>query len=161
MHKKIKMFICLFCIFIFCISPQTCYAKYVIENIHVVAKLNIDRCKPTIELTYIATSNINHLTSANKARLITGHIKVIEKNIVKNNLSPDNISITVGNNLVTPEFKSFSLISQNSTEQIYEFSFVITTGNGSLEIVIPEGIIEDISGLINEQKYLSTDIFIN
>lgn len=152
MHKKTKIFICLLSIFIFCILFQASFAKYVIEDIYVAAKLDIDRCKPIIEVTYIATSNTH---------LITGHIKITEKNIVRNNLSPDNIKVTLDNNLITPDFKSFSLISESNTKKTYEFSFNYNGDNASLGIMIPEGIVEDTSGLINEETYFSTDISIN
>lgn len=161
MRKKTKIFISLFFIFIFCIFFQTSLAKYVIEDTHVVAKLDIDRCKPNIELIDIVSSNTDYHTYANKTHLITGHIKITEKNIVRNNLSPDNINVTVANNFITPSFQSFSLVSENSTEKIYEFSFTNTTDNGSLLIVIPEGIVEDKSGLTNEQKHLFTGIYID
>lgn len=131
---------------------QVSFAKYVIEDIYVAAKLDIDRCKPIIEVTYIATSNTHS---------IAGHIKITEKNIVRNNLSPDNIKVTVNNNLIMPEFKSFCLISENTIEKIYEFSFSYTGSNGSLGIMIPEGIVEDASGLMNEETYFSTDISTN
>lgn len=152
MHKKTKIFICLLSIFIFCMLFQFSFAKYVIEDIYVVAKLDIDKCEPLIEVTYIATSNTHS---------ITGHIKITEKNIVRNDLSPDNIKVTVDNNLITPEFKSFCLISENTTEKIYEFSFNYNGDNASLEIMIPKGIVEDTSGLMNEETYFSTDISIN
>lgn len=161
MHKKTKIFISLFFIFISCILFQTSFAKYVIEDVHVVAKLDIDRCPPNIELLDIISSNVGYPTYANKSHLISGHIKITEKNIVRNNLSPDNIKVTVANQFITPEFKSFSLVSENATEKIYEFSFTNTTGDGSLLLVIPEGIVEDKSGLINEQKYLFTGIYID
>lgn len=161
MHKKTKIFISLFFIFISCILFQTSFAKYVIEDVHVVAKLDIDRCQPNIELLDIVSSNTDYHTYANKSHLISGHIKITEKNIVRNNLSPDNIKVTVANQFITPEFKNFSLVSENATEKIYEFSFTNTTGDGSLLLVIPEGIIEDKSGLINEQKYLFTGIYID
>lgn len=132
-----------------------------IENTHVVAKLDIDRCKPNIELIDIVSSNSGYHTYANKTHLISGHIKITEKNIVQNDLSPDNIKITVANKFITPEFKSFSLISENATEKKYEFSFTNTTGDGSLLLVIPEGIVEDKSGLLNEQKYFFTGINID
>lgn len=149
MHKKTRIFICLLFIFIFFISFQITYAKYVIENIYVVAKLDIDRCKPLIEVTYIATSNTCS---------IAGHIKITEKNIVRNNLSPDNIKVILDNHLITPKFKNFSLISESTTEKTYKFSFDYDGDNASLEIIIPEGIVEDASGLTNEETYFSTDI---
>ena len=161
MHKKTKIFISLFLISIFSILFQTCSAKYVIENTYTIAKIDIDRCKPNIELIDIVSSNTAYPTYANKTHLITGHIKITEKNIVKNDLSSDNIKITVANHLITPEFKSFSLAFENATEKIYEFSFTNTICDGPLTLVISEGIVEDQSGLVNEQKYLSTGILID
>lgn len=161
MHKKNKIFTSLFFIFIFSLFFQTSFAKYVIEDTHVVAKLDIDRCKPNIELIDIVSSNAGYPTYANKTHLISGHIKITEKNIVRNDLLPDNIKVTVDDKFITPEFKSFSLVSENTTEKIYEFSFTNTTGDGSLLLVIPEGIVEDKSGLFNEQKYLFTGIYID
>ena len=149
---------CFFLIFIFNFLFQTSSAKYVIEQIYVVAKLNIDRSKPNIEFTNIIISKTGNPSSANKTYSIAGHIKITEKNIARNDLSPDNIKIIVDSTAVTPEFKSFSLISENATEKIYEFSFPLMEGNHSLVITIPEGIVEDKSGLRNEPKYFSTDI---
>lgn len=161
MHKKTKIFISFFLFFIFSNLFQTSFAKYVSESTYTIAKIDIDRCKPKIELIDIASSNTAYPTYANKNHLITGHIKLTEKNIVKNDLSIDTIKITVGNNPITPEFKSFSLVSENSTEKIYEFSFTNVTDDGPLILIIPEGIIEDKSGLVNEKKHLSTDILID
>lgn len=148
MHKKI--FIILFFIFIFTILFQTTFAKYVIKDTQVVAKLNIDRCKPNIELVDITSSNKNYPTYANQTHIISGHLKLIEKNIVRNNLSFDSLKVAVGNryaitenDYITPTFKSFSLISENETEKIYEFSFTNTINDGALVLIIPEGTIED------------------
>lgn len=161
MHKKTKFLISLLIIFTFITFFQSNSAKYVIEEINLVAKLNIDRCKPNIELVDITTSNISYPSYANQSHIITGHIKITEKNIVRNDLSPNNIKVRIASNLIVPEFKSFSLLSENSTEKIYEFSFTRTTGDGSLIITIPEGIVEDKSGLINESKSFSTGITID
>lgn len=161
MHKKRKIIISLFFIFIFSIIFQSSFAKYVIEDTFVVAKLDIDRCQPDIQLLDITTSNTKYSTYANKTHLISVHIKITEKNIVRNDLSPDNINITVANNLIKPDFQSFSLISENATEKIYEFSFNNTTNDGSLSIIIPAGIVEDKSGLTNDKKIFSTNILID
>lgn len=168
MHKKIKILIPLFIIFIISIFFQNTYAKYVIEDINVVAKINIDRCKPKIELTYITTSNTDYSTYANKTHLITGHLKITEKNIIKNNLSKDNIKVAVCNNnsidsnsYINPEFKSFYLISETADEKTYEFSFTNSTGNGNLAIIIPQGIVTDRSGLTNSKSEFITDVIID
>lgn len=161
MHKKTKIFISLFLIFIFSTIFQVSFSKYLIENTHIVAKLDIDRCKPNIELIDIISSNTSYPTYANKTHFITGHIKITEKNIIRNDLSIDTIKIQINKNLITPKFKNFRLVSENATEKIYEFSFTNIEGNGRLVIIIPEGIIEDKSGLFNELKYFSTDILID
>lgn len=149
MHKKTKIFISLFFIFSFSMLFQICFSKYVIENTYTVAKLDIDRCKPKIEFT--------HITHNNNTHLITGHIRITEKNIVRNDLSPDNIKVIIDNKYVTPEYKSFSLISENDIEKLYKFSFIAPLTNNSFILLIPKGIIEDKSGLINEQEYFSTN----
>ena len=161
MHKKTKFFISLLFIFTFYILFQTSFAKYIIEDTYIVFKLDIDRCKPNIELIDITTSNEGYPTYANKTHLITGHIKLIEKNIVKNNLTSENIKIKVNNDFISPNFTNFSLISETIEEKIYEFSFTNTINDGNLVIVIPEGLIEDKSGLFNEEKNLFTRINID
>lgn len=150
MHKKTKIFIILFFIFTFVFSYQNTFAKYVIENTQIVAKLVIDQSKPLLELLDIISSNTDYPTYANQTHLITGHIKITEKNLIRNDLSSDTLKVAVGNryaisekDYITPEFKSFFLLSENAFEKIYEFSFTHTTGNGSLILTIPEGIVED------------------
>ncbi len=161
-HKKItKIIISLFLLFIFSLFFQNSFGKYVISNTLLVAKLDIDRCKPNIELLDIVSSNEGYPTYANKTHTITGHLKVTEKNIVKNNLSSNSLQVSIANKNVSPEFKNFFLVSQNANQKIYEFSFTNTTGDGSLILIIPEGTIEDKSGLTNEAKYLFTGIHID
>lgn len=152
LHKKTKIFITLWILFIFSLLFQTTSAKYVIENINVIAKIDIDRCKPDIELIDIVSSNLDYPTYANQNHLITGHLKITERNIVRNDLSPAHIKVAVTdaeagsiltNYFITPKFESFFLLSENETEKIYEFSFTHTTGNGTLVISIPPRIIKD------------------
>lgn len=151
MHKKTKIFISIFSILIFSLFFQPpSFSKYVIEDINTVAKLDIDRCKPNIELIDISSSNEGYPTYANQTHIITGHIKITERNLIRNDFSLDQIKIAVGNrylisdsDIIPVEFKSFSLISENTSEKIYEFSFTNTVGNGSLAIIIPEGVVED------------------
>lgn len=161
MPKKIKLFISFFFIFIFSLSFQHSFAKYVIEDTVLAVKLDIDRCKPNIELLDITTSNPIYPNYANKTHIISGHIKLIEKNIIRNNLSTTNLKIKVANEWITPNFQNFSLVSDTPTEKIYAFSFTNTASDGALTIVIPSGIVEDKSGLLNDAKYFSTHITID
>lgn len=166
--KKIKFFISFFFIVLFSLFFQTTFAKYVIEDTHMVAKIDIDRCKPKIELLDITSSNNYYPTYANHTHLISGHLKITEKNLIRNDLSFATLKVAVGNryfvldtDFITPEFKSFSLVSENANEKIYEFSFTNTINNGGLTLVIPEGILEDKSGLINEKQQFLTEIAVD
>ncbi|MCI8759972.1 MAG: hypothetical protein HFJ34_02430 [Clostridia bacterium] len=140
------------------------------ETTNTVAQINIDRTKPQIELIDITSSNQDYPNYANSTHLITGHLKLTETNIVKNNLSSEQIkvavtdkkeNIVVNNYLITPNFESFSLISDNGIEKIYEFSFTNATSNGTLIIAIPPRIIRDKAGLYNESKTFYTNITID
>ncbi len=161
MHKKTKILISFFFLFIGSLFFQNSFAKYVIEDTVLAVKLDIDRCKPNIELLDITTSNSFYPNYANKSHLISGHIKLIEKNIVRNDLSTSNIKIKVANQWITPTFQNFSLVSNTPTEKIYAFSFTNTTSDGSLTLALPAGIVEDKSGLLNDAKYFSTPITID
>lgn len=161
MHKITKIFISFLLITFFNIIFQTAFAKYVIEDIHTVAKLDIDRCKPEITLIDIVSSNNGYPTYANKKHTISGHIKLTEKNIIRNDLSLNNIKMLVNNQIIEPFFKTFSLVSDNGTEKVYEFSFDNTLTDGSLGIFIPEGVVEDKSGLTNDETSLFTGITID
>ncbi|MCI8383578.1 MAG: hypothetical protein HFJ33_01700 [Clostridia bacterium] len=148
--KTKKIFTLLFFILIFTLLFHKTFAKYVIETIDTVAKIDIDRCPPNIELIDAISSNIDYPTYANQTHTITIHLKLTEKNIIRNNLSSNTIKIAVGNrysindqDIIPVTFKNFSLISDHVTEKIYELSFTHTTGNGSLAIIIPEGLVED------------------
>ena len=87
LNKKAKILICLFSIFSCFLFFQYSFAKYVIDSSEIVANINIDRCKPVIELVDITTSNLDYPTYANKTHIISGHIKLKEKHIVTNNLN--------------------------------------------------------------------------
>lgn len=161
MHKKTKILIILFLIFSLHLFSQISFAKYVIETSNLVAKIDIDTTKPKIELIDIISSNTNYPTYANHTHLISGHLKITEKNMIRNNFSSNHLTVLVNNLPIPVDFKSFSLISENSSEKTYEFSFTNTSGNGNLSLFIPEGIIEDKSGFCNESKSFSTNITID
>lgn len=161
MHKITKILISFLLIVIFNITFQTVSAKYVIDDIRTVAKLDIDRYQPQITLTEIISSNSSYPTYANKKHTISGHIKLTEKNIVRNDFSLEHIQILVDDKVIEPNFKTFSLVSDNGIDKIYEFSFDNTTANGSLAIFIPSGIVEDKSGQVNDETILSTNIYVD
>ena len=158
MHRTKKFFISLFLVLIFIFLFQTNLAKYVIEDTYVVAKLDIDRTKPNIEFMYFTSSNISYANCTNKMNLLTIYFKITEKNILKNSLYAENIKVMVNHEYIIPTSRNLSLISENLTEKVYAFSFTKITSNNSLTIIIPKGIIQDQSGLINEDTYFSIDV---
>ena len=150
LHKKTKIFITLFCIFIFTLFFQTTSAKYVIDKTIIVANIDIDGGKPIIELLDIISSNPDSPIRASQYHTLTGHLKITERNITRNDLSFDTIKIAVGNRYIMSEefiveakFTNLTLMSENAFEKIYEFSFTSTPGSSALGIIIPEGIVED------------------
>ncbi len=161
LHKKIKILIILLFIFIILSFFQISFAKYVIESSNLVAKINIDITKPKLELLDITCSNTNYPTYANRTHLITGHIKITERNIIRNNFTSDTLKVFVNDSPISIDFKKFSLISDNSAEKIYEFSFTNVTGNGFLSLFLPEKIIEDSAGFCNDSITFSTSIIID
>ena len=161
LHKKTKILILLLFIFIIHLFFQTSFAKYVIETSNLVAKINIDITKPKIELLDIVSSNTSYPDYANHTHLITGHIKITERNMIRNNFVSDNLKILVNDSPIPIDFKNFSLIYENSTEKTYEFSFTNVSGNGALSLFIPEKIIEDSFGFSNDNQTFSTPIMID
>ena len=85
---KIKKFIlAIFMVFLFILIPfsyNCVFSKYVIDNQNIVAKINIDRCPPTIQLLDKENSNKNYENYANKNHVIFLKFKVTEKNILIN-----------------------------------------------------------------------------
>ena len=161
MNKKTKILILLFFFLSLTLIFQNVFAKYIIETQSVVAKLDIDCIPPEIELTSLSNTNTNYPNYANKTHTLTFRLKLIEKNIVRNNLNSNNIKFLVNNVQIEPQINYFSLISQNSNETIYEFSITNLIGDGILTFEIPGEIIEDKSGLINSKKIFSTNINID
>ena len=163
MHTKIKtkIFISLLIIFTIFTFFQFSFAKYVIENIFTVATLNIHREAPMVQLVDITTSNSNSPNYANKTHIISGHIRVNEKSIYKNDLSIHTIIVLINDKPVTVTFKYFRLTSKDSNGKSYEFAFTNTIDEGSLSIMFPKGIVESESGLVNDETKYKTNIIID
>lgn len=169
MYKKTKIFIFSFLFFISILFFQaTCFAKYMIEDIQTVATLDIDGGKPTVEILDITSTNDFYPSRARKCHLISGHLKITERNLTRNDLTIEHLKIVVGKRPylsekdITPvDFKSFSLISETPLEKIYEFSFTNVEGFGTLGFIIPEGILEDKYGFINERLLLPSNLVID
>ena len=147
----------LFSLFFF----ESSYAKYVFEEVYTVANIHIDRCAPTIEMISANCSDAESNLCISDNTVITIRIKVVEKNISVDNLSFNNLVITVGGNSIKPALVNNSVVSGGLGEKIYEFSFSHVTGSGTLKLQISKGLIEDISGLKNEAQTFSTGIWVH
>ena len=160
MNKKFFI-IFLFFIFLFFIPfyYQSSFSKYVFDDSFIAMKIQIDK-KPKIEVISISNANTGYEKYANSTHLITLRVKITEKNIAVNHFTSDNIQVLINDTFITPSVK-IDLISNNNGEIIYEIILSNLTGNGNLNIVFPEGIIEDSFGLKNDLQKFNTGIFID
>jgi len=133
------------------------------ENTIDVAKMNIDRTKPKIELIEIQNTNTNYPKYANKTHTISFKIKITEKNIGQNNIVKDffgfkldgkNIDIVNGN-------LSIKEIESTNEGKIYKIDIKGISGNGKLSMQIKEGAIIDKGGLKSESQNIQTGITID
>ena len=160
MNKVIKIFICTLILVVYFGFSQFVFAKYVIETSSVVAKLNIDRCKPEFALIDVTTSNASNPNIANKTHTITGFLKLYEKNVASNILSNAKIFFLVNGNPVSVKFNNFFLKSSEPDGELYKFIITNVPGNGPLSVKVVKDIVTDKSGLKNDEKIFSTNIVI-
>ena len=120
--------------------------------------IDIDRRLPEIELIKITNTNTGYEGYANKLHTITVQIKVIEKNIIENNFKKENIKILVNKSETIPSIYEIKELNKTQDTIIYEIKLGNLTGNGKLEIKIPEGIIKDKSNNVNSEKVVDTNI---
>ena len=138
---------------------QSSFSKYVFDISFISAKIQIDK-RPEIEVLSISNTNTGYEKYANKSHEISLKVKIIEKNITINLFNSDNIKITVNNEFISPSIK-ISLISSNHGEYIYQMTISNLTGNGNLNIIFPEGIIQDNLMQKNVFQKFSTGIFVD
>ena len=142
-------------------SYNCVFSKYVIDNQNIVAKINIDRCPPTIQLLDKENSNKNYENYANKNHVITLKFKVTEKNILINNFNENHIKFLLDEKLIFPNYVKINLLSHINDEMIYTITLSGISGNGILKIYFPEGIIEDKSNQKSEAETFNTNINID
>ena len=82
----------LFFIIVMCTSST---AKYINESIFIIGNVKIDREKPNIE--------IKSINKQKDGRLITFRLKIKEKNIILNNLTPENLLVKINNSVSSPK----------------------------------------------------------
>lgn len=136
-------------------------AKYTFDNIYTVAKIDIDRQPPQIELIKIENTNIDDKKYANQTHIITAQIKIIEKNILENNFKKDNIKILINQKEVIPQIYDIKEFEKGNEFIIYEIKLGKLKGKGKLEIKINEGTIKDNAININQEMIIDTNIQVN
>lgn len=152
MKKKI-VFLFIFIIMIFCEISQ---AKYVIEQTILIAKVNIDTIAPKIELMNIRSTEYKE--NLNKMHKINIQIKVIENNIKQNHFNKENINIKIEEEQLNKELYEINKIQEADNYIIYEIQIHKITIEGQLEIIIPEGLIEDYGDNKNEEKIIKNNL---
>ena len=160
MNKKF-LTICLFFIFL-CVIPFYCQfssAKYVFDTSFDAVKIQIEK-KPIIEILSVSNTNTGYEKYANHTHTITLRVKITEKNIAINHFNRNTIQILINNTIVNPSM-NIQLISNNHGEIIYDIVLSHVTGNGTLSLIFPKGIIEDSFGLKNDFLRFATGISID
>ena len=125
------------------------------KNVEVNVK-NIDKEKPYIELIKINNSNSNKKANYNHELIF--RIKIIEKNIIENNLNAKNVDVKIENNITSPKNLKVNKISQEEDGIIYDIVISGIYENGKLSIVIKDSIIMDIGNLYNDKKVIESQI---
>ena len=133
------------------------------ENTIDVAKMNIDRTKPKIELIEIQNTNTNYPKYANKTHTISFKIKITEKNIGQNNIVKDFFEFKLDGKNIDIVNGNFSIKEIESTNEgkIYKIDIKGISGNGKLSMQIKEGAIIDKGGLKSESQNIDTGITID
>ena len=137
------------------------YAKYVIEYIIPIAKIEIDTLAPEIKLIKVTNSNTVSKKYLSKKHRVKVEIEVTEKNIVQNLFNKENIEVWVQKTKINSENYKIEQINKNSEKIIYSIEIFNIEGNGKLEIKIPKGIIKDKSENINMEKIFDTGIIVD
>ncbi len=160
MNKKIFIsFIIFMVLLIIPVFYQSTFCKYIFNYSFISTKIQIDR-KPEIEVISTSNTNTNYEQYANNTHTITLTVKITENNIVTNNFNSNYIKILVNNEYVYPTVK-INLLSNNNGELIYTISISNLNSNGLLDVIFPEGIIQDISGQKNDFQKFNTNILID
>lgn len=157
--RKVTVFFCVFILIV--LISLNCYAKYVIESNIEVATIKIDGERPIIELVEIENSNNKYPQYASERHTIKAKIKVIEKNIQRNNFDKNRIKIIVGENAIVPQIYQIRRIRKDSTSITYEITLNKILGDGRLKIKVPENTIIDIGNQTNEEMLFDTGINID
>ena len=160
MRKKIiKLCICCILLFILPFFNTISFSKYILEDTFTPIQINIDQ-KPKLEILSISNTNSGYETYANKTHTITLNVKITEKNITINNFNRDTIQVFVNGEIASPSM-NIQLLSDINGELVYQLTLSNLTGNGILQIVFPQGIIQDSSQQKSDLLQYTTNIIID
>ena len=97
-RKYIKILLMSFCVVLLSLFFYNfSYSKYIIEETHTIANINIDKSKPKIELISVTNTNKNYEQYANHTHTLTFKFKAIEDNLKINNIIDSyHILLTIG-----------------------------------------------------------------
>lgn len=136
-------------------------AKYIFQYQFDVAKLNIDRTKPKIELLSIENSNTTDKEHANKTDIITIKIKITDKNLKDVFLNKDYLNIKINGEDVDYASIKVDKIEDISDGGIYQIELTNLEGNGVLKVDILEGTAVDTGELESEEFEIYTSVLID
>lgn len=132
------------------------FGKYVFEESFVVAKINIDKTLPEIQIVKIENSNVGYEKYANKTHQIKIQVSIKKEDIQTNNFNINNMQILLGNNLSTLLKTEITKLKEENENIIYQINLQQIEGNGLLNIKLNEGIIIDSSGNKSKEKLINT-----
>ena len=126
--------------------------KYIKENDITIAKINIDTIIPKVKLMNI--QNIMYKENEKNIFDVVIHFNIIENNIKENNIN--NMKISIDN----IEIKDIELKSAKNEIGIIEYEVKIKKmyKNQRIKVVIPQGMIIDKTGNINEEVIVQHEI---
>lgn len=160
--KKFRLFITIFFILFFLpFISNISFAKYIFDDISVVANINIDILEPDIQFINSTNTNKGYEKYANKTHTLSFTFKITEKNLMINNINTRTVKFKIDNQLVYPKILDLQLISDNQIDKTYRITITNVEGNGKLNIYFPKGILIDTSTQVNSAKTFDTGIIID
>ena len=136
----------------FCKISQS---KYVIEQTMLIAKVNIDTVSPKIELMNITSAEYKE--NQNNMYKINIKIKVTENNIKENHFNKEKIKINIEGEKIKQELYIINKIQEVNNYIVYEIQIDNIIIQRKLEIIIPEGTIQDYANNKNEEKIIKNN----
>ena len=160
--RKFRLFITIFFILFFLpFISNISFAKYIFDDISVVANINIDVLEPDIQFINSTNTNKGYEKYANKTHTLSFTFKITEKNLLINNINTRTVKFKIDNQLVYPKILDLQLISDNQINKTYKITITNVEGNGKLNLYFPKGILIDTSTKVNSEKTFDTGIIID